>query len=120
LVPGVKGVSDSIEVYGIVDRFLEHSRIFIFANGGDEVCYISSADWMTRNLDYRVEVATPIYSKPLIEEMKTVVDYALRDNVKARLVNHGGCNEFKPRKENEPEFRSQIELYKYYQAKEQK
>jgi len=120
LVPGVKGVSDSIEVYGIVDRFLEHSRIFIFANGGDEVCYISSADWMTRNLDYRVEVATPIYSKPLIEEMKTVVDYALRDNVKARLVNHGGCNEFKPRKENEPEFRSQIELYRYYQAKEQK
>ncbi|HDP76157.1 MAG TPA: RNA degradosome polyphosphate kinase [Bacteroidales bacterium] len=115
LVPGVKGISDNIEVYGIVDRFLEHSRIFIFANGGDEVCYISSADWMTRNLDYRVEVATPIYSKPLIEEMKTVVNYTLSDNVKARLVNQDGCNEFKPCKEGEPEFRSQLELYKYYQ-----
>lgn len=115
LVPGVKGISDNIEVYGIVDRFLEHSRIFIFANGGDEVCYISSADWMTRNLDYRVEVATPIYSKPLIEEMKTVVDFALRDNVKARLVNQGGCNEFKPFKEGDTEFRSQLELYSYYQ-----
>ncbi|MBP7170830.1 MAG: RNA degradosome polyphosphate kinase [Tenuifilum sp.] len=115
LVPGVKGISENIEVYGIVDRFLEHSRIFIFANGGSEVCYISSADWMTRNLDYRIEVATPIYSKPLIEEMKTVVNYALRDNVKARLVNHGGCNEFKPCKEGEPEFRSQLELYSFYQ-----
>ncbi len=115
LVPGVKGISENIEVYGIVDRFLEHSRIFIFANGGNEVCFISSADWMTRNLDYRVEVATPIYSKSLIEEMKTVVDFALRDNVKARLVNQGGCNEFKPRKVDEPEFRSQMELYRYYQ-----
>lgn len=115
LVPGIKGISENVEVYGIVDRFLEHSRIFIFANGGSEVCYISSADWMTRNLDYRVEVATPIYSKPLIEEMKTVVEFALRDNVKARLVNQGGDNEFKPRKKGDTEFRSQLELYSYYQ-----
>lgn len=115
LVPGVKGISENIEVYGIVDRFLEHSRIFIFANGGNELCYISSADWMTRNLDYRIEVATPIYSKTLIEEMKTVINYALRDNVKARLVNQGQCNEFKPRKDDEPGFRSQLELYSYYQ-----
>lgn len=120
LVPGVKGVSENIEVYGIVDRFLEHSRIFIFANGGKEVCYISSADWMTRNLDYRVEVAIPIYSSPLLEEMKLVVNYALNDNVKARLVNQGTCNEYKPRSENEPEFRSQVELYKYYHQKESK
>ncbi len=117
IVPGVKGMSDNIEVCAIVDRFLEHSRIFIFANGGNEICYISSADWMTRNLDYRVEVATPIYDRSLIAEMRTVVDYALRDNVKSRLVNKGSCNEYKPRGEGEPMFRSQIELHNYYKRK---
>ncbi|QKG79507.1 polyphosphate kinase 1 [Tenuifilum thalassicum] len=114
LVPGLKGISDNIEVYSIVDRYLEHSRFIIFANGGNEICYISSADWMTRNFDYRVEVATPIYSKQLINEIKTIMDFTLHDNVKARLVNSGICNEFKPKKEDEKEFRSQLELYKYY------
>ncbi len=118
LVPKVKGVSDNIEVYGIVDRFLEHSRIFIFANGGKEICYISSADWMTRNLDYRVEVATPIFSKTLVEEMKTIIEFALRDNVKSRLVNQGSGNDYKSRGDDEPEFRSQMELYSYYHRME--
>ncbi|HEU4365622.1 MAG TPA: polyphosphate kinase 1, partial [Candidatus Krumholzibacteria bacterium] len=70
LVPGVPGMSDSIEVISIVDRYLEHSRIFFFANGGAERCFISSADWMTRNLDYRVEVAAPILDPALIAELR--------------------------------------------------
>jgi len=118
LVPGIKGLSENIEVYGIVDRFLEHCRIFLFANGGDELCFISSADWMTRNLDYRVEVAAPIYDKKLKSELRTVVDYALKDNVKSRIINHKQNNHFKFRGENEEVFRSQIELYKYYKQRE--
>ncbi len=118
LVPGIKGLSENIEVYGIVDRFLEHCRIFLFANGGDELCFISSADWMTRNLDYRVEVAAPIYDKKLKAELRTVVDYALRDNIKSRIINHKQNNHFKFRGENEEIFRSQIELYKYYKQRE--
>ncbi|HOZ15505.1 MAG TPA: RNA degradosome polyphosphate kinase [Tenuifilaceae bacterium] len=118
LVPGIKGLSENIEVYGIVDRFLEHCRIFLFANGGDELCFISSADWMTRNLDYRVEVAAPIYDKKLKAEMRTVVDYALRDNIKSRIINHKQNNHFKFRGENEEVFRSQMELYKYYKQRE--
>jgi len=118
LVPGIKGLSENIEVYGIVDRFLEHCRIFLFANGGDELCFISSADWMTRNLDYRVEVAAPIYDKKLKAELRTVVDYALKDNIKSRIINHKQNNHFKFRGENDEVFRSQIELYKYYKQRE--
>ncbi len=118
LVPGIKGLSENIEVYAIVDRLLEHSRVFFFANGGNELCYISSADWMTRNLDYRVEVAAPIYDKRIKAELRTVVDYALRDNVKSRIVNHKQNNNFRGRGEHEPEFRSQLELYKHYQQRE--
>lgn len=118
LVPGVKGLSENIEVYGIIDRFLEHSRIFFFANGGDELCYISSADWMTRNLDYRVEVAAPIFDQKIKAELRRVVDYALRDNIKSRVLNHKQNNQFKFRGEGEAIFRSQVELYKYYKQKE--
>lgn len=118
LVPGIKGLSDKIEVYGIIDRFLEHSRIFFFANAGDELCYISSADWMTRNLDYRVEVAAPVYDKKLKGELRTIINYALKDNIKSRIINHKQNNNYKFRAEGEPIFRSQIELYKYYRQRE--
>jgi len=118
LVPGVKGVSDNIEVFSIVDRLLEHSRIFIFANSGKETCYISSADWMTRNLDYRVEIATPIYDKHLISELKTVINMALKDNVKSRVIDQKQSNSFRNPEAGEEPFRSQLELYRYYKSKE--
>lgn len=116
LVPGIPGISENIEIYSIVDRFLEHSRIFIFGNNGNELCYISSADWMTRNLDHRVEVAVPILDKKLVEELKMVVEFALTDNVKSRIINQTQNNVFKSREGKTP-FRSQLELYSYYRQK---
>lgn len=114
LVPGVEGVSRNIEVVSIVDRFLEHSRIFIFGNGGEELCYISSADWMTRNLDHRVEVVVPILDRHLVAELRTVIEYALRDNVKARIVNQVQNNFLRKPSGSQKPFRSQMELYGFY------
>ncbi|MFB6305898.1 MAG: phospholipase D-like domain-containing protein, partial [Flavobacteriales bacterium] len=74
LIPGIKGLSDNIEAISIVDKFLEHSRVFIFCNNGDEKYYISSADWMTRNLDHRVEVTCPIFDKNIQKELKKMLE----------------------------------------------
>jgi polyphosphate kinase len=91
LRPGVKGLSETVHVRSIVGRFLEHSRIFCFDNGGDDDVYIGSADWMTRNLDRRVEVVTPVLDSNLKRYLKDVVIAAyLRDNVKARVLNSDG------------------------------
>ncbi|MBN1698485.1 MAG: polyphosphate kinase 1 [Spirochaetales bacterium] len=87
LVPGVPGVSDNIEAISIVDKFLEHSRIFIFHNGGDEKYFISSADLMARNLDGRVEVTCPIYDKSIQYELRKYLDIQWSDNTKARILN---------------------------------
>ena len=95
LVPGVKGLSENIEAISIVDGYLEHSRIFIFANGGDEKYYISSADWMIRNLDNRVEVAVPIYNKSLQKELKQFIILQLRDTKKARVINEKQDNPYR-------------------------
>lgn len=116
LIPGVKGMSENIEAVSIVDRYLEHSRIFIFCNGGEEAYYISSADWMTRNLDYRVEVAAPVYDKEIQKELKHIVLSALKDNVKARVLDGKLSNTFKPRMNTRP-FQSQVELHSYYKQK---
>jgi polyphosphate kinase len=92
--PGVPGLSQTIRVRSIVGRFLEHSRIFYFANGGDEEVYIGSADWMTRNLDRRVEVVTPVLDPQLRKYLKdTVLAAYLRDNVQARNLNADGIYE---------------------------
>jgi polyphosphate kinase len=107
-------LSDNIEVTGIIDRYLEHSRIFIFGNGGDESCYISSADWMTRNLDHRIEVAVPVYDEEIKNHLKKIIEYGLRDNVKARIVDGSGENNFKTAAPDEIRFRSQEELQKFY------
>ncbi len=112
LVPGIPKQSENIEVVSIVDRLLEHSRIFIFGNKGDEKYFISSADWMTRNLDYRIEVATPVYDETNKKELKKIVEAALMDNVKARIINPKQDNTFKRGAANP--FRSQVELYNYY------
>jgi polyphosphate kinase len=115
LIPGIPGLSEKIEVVSIIDRFLEHSRIFIFANGGNEICYISSADWMTRNLDRRVEVAAPIFDPKIKEDLKNVILYGLKDNQKSRIIEENLNNTYKTAKDKKP-FRSQLELYKYYKA----
>jgi len=95
LMAGVRGLSENIEAISIVDKFLEHSRIFIFCNGGEEKYYISSADWMTRNLDHRVEVACPIYDKDVQQELKTFLDLQWKDNTKARVLNEKQDNPYK-------------------------
>lgn len=87
LVPGVPGLSENIEAYSILDKYLEHSRIIIFANSGDEKYYISSADWMIRNLDNRIEVATPVYDPAIQQELKEFLDIQFNDSNKARIIN---------------------------------
>ena len=112
--PKLKG---NIQITSIVDKFLEHSRIFIFCNNEAEKYYISSADWMTRNLDQRIEVAVPVYDKEIQKELKTIVEYGLKDNVKARITNGEGEN--KLQEDELPQFRSQQELMKHYKTLEE-
>ena len=113
LITGVPGVSDTIRINGIIDRYLEHSRIFIFANGGDEKMFIGSADWMPRNLDNRVEVIAPVYDPEIKADLKRVVEYGLKDTLQGRVVD--GTGENGPWiSEDKTAFRSQEELYKYY------
>lgn len=85
LITGVPGVSDTIRINGIIDRYLEHSRIFIFANGGDEKMFIGSADWMPRNLDNRVEVIAPVYDPEIKADLKRVVEYGLKDTLQGQI-----------------------------------
>jgi polyphosphate kinase len=109
LQPGVKGLSETVHVRSIVGRFLEHSRIFYFENGGEEDVYIGSADWMTRNLDRRVEVVTPVLNADLKRYLKDVVLAAyLRDNSKARVLTSDGTYERVPVSPDEPTFNSQL------------
>lgn len=114
LVPGVKDLSENIEVTSIIDRYLEHIRMFNFYNGGDELFFIGSADWLVRNLDKRVEVTTPIYDKDIQDQMRAFLDLQLRDNVKARIIDEKGRNKYVKRKGKK--IRSQIEQYNYFKA----
>lgn len=111
IVTGIAGVSSNISVKGIIDRYLEHSRIFIFCNGGNGKYYLGSADWAYRNFDARVEVLVPVADEKLQKELELIVDYGLRDNQKARIVDGTGDNRI-PR-EGSP-FRSQEELFRHY------
>ena len=117
LIPGVKGMSENIQAISIVDNYLEHSRIYIFGNAGEPEVFISSADFMTRNLDGRVEVTCPIYDSEIKKELIDNFDIGWNGNVKARYHSEKLDNKYKVRKENEPIFRAQIEAYKYYQNK---
>ncbi|MFO8021954.1 MAG: RNA degradosome polyphosphate kinase [Perlabentimonas sp.] len=114
LVPGIEGQSENIEVVSVVDRYLEHSRLFIFCNNNQPKHYISSADWMTRNLDYRVEVAMPVYDPDIQAEINMVFEAGFKDNVKARIVDAKQANSYK-KESNKKSYRSQIELYKHYE-----
>ncbi|MFN8240940.1 MAG: polyphosphate kinase 1 [Bacteroidales bacterium] len=115
LVPGVKDLSENIKAIGIVDRFLEHSRFWIFRNGGAEECYISSADLMTRNIEHRIEVTCPIFDKALRKELKEIFNIQWNDNVKARKLDVTQSNKFVSK--GKKELRSQVEVYKYIESK---
>ncbi|MEO6347873.1 MAG: polyphosphate kinase 1, partial [Aquaticitalea sp.] len=112
LVPGIKGQSENIYITSILDRFLEHGRVYIFGNGGDEKMYIGSADWMTRNLSHRIEVVTPILDPDHFKTIRDVIDIQLSDNVKARIIDAKQKNEYV--KNDKPEVRSQYATYEYF------
>lgn len=114
LIPGIKGMSENIEAISIVDKFLEHPRVFIFGNSGDTKVYISSADWMSRNLDYRVEVGCPIYDPEVKKEILETFEISWNDNVKARVFNEAQDNSY--RETAKPEVRSQFAVYDYYKT----
>jgi polyphosphate kinase len=116
LVAGVKGYSENIEVISIVDKYLEHARVHIYCNGGKELIYLTSADFMTRNIDNRVEVGFPIYDAKLQQEVRDIIDIQLEDNTKAREINSQNTNKY--HKTNSPEsHRAQIEIYNYLKNK---
>ena len=110
LIPGKKGLSDNIRVISIIGQFLEHSRIFWFSNGGTPEVYIGSADWMTRNLDRRVEAVTPIEEPALQERLERLLSLYLNDNRGAWDMHSDGSFTQRQPKDDEPESNSQIEL----------
>lgn len=114
LVPGVKGQSENIRIVGIIDRYLEHSRILIFCNGGTPRYFIGSADWMPRNLLSRIEVYTPVYYYPMQKDLERTIDLAMADNTHARIVDGYGTDSVPVLAEGEKPIRSQEELYKAY------
>ena len=111
LIPGLKGISENIEVISIVDRFLEHSRVYIFHNNGDKKYFLASADWMKRNLSRRVEVAFPIFDNEIQKQLQKMIDLHWDDNLKARLVDKQQSNTYKVSNETR-QIRSQYEIYK--------
>ena len=117
LIPGVKGLSENIRVISVIDKFLEHPRVYMFENAGKKKIYISSADFMTRNIDNRVEVACPIYDKELQQQMIDTFEISWNDNVKARLVNLSFQNKMVECKSGESQRRSQWDTYEYLKNK---
>ncbi|MCP5047945.1 MAG: polyphosphate kinase 1 [bacterium] len=116
LVPGEEGMSKNIKIISIVDRFLEHARVYIFHNGGDEKIFVSSADWMKRNLSRRVEVAFPIYDKAVRKEIKQLIKFQFEDNIRARKLNKTQSNPYKKVKRLKA-VRAQYDTYFYLKEK---
>ena len=110
-----KNFKKNIYAISIVDEYLEHSRVMYFYNKGSEDIYISSADWMTRNLDYRVEAAVKINQKNLKKELKDLLELQLKGNVKARILDEDLSNKYA--KNNKKPFRTQIETYNFLKKK---
>jgi polyphosphate kinase len=117
LIPGIEGQSENISAISIVDQFLEHPRVMLFRNGGDESLYISSADWMERNIDQRVEVACPVYDEVLKKRIIQTLELQLKDDKKARLINNVQDNQY-VQFEKPHNIRSQIAIYEYLAAEE--
>ena len=114
LRPGVKGMSENIRVFSIVDQLLEHSRVYYFYNSGEDEYFLASADWMERNLDKRVELLFPVEDDELKIELKNVIKIMLKDNVKSRELLSNGNYVKKTVISGQPSHRSQIELYNYF------
>ena len=114
LVPSLPHLNNNLHIVGIIDRYLEHARILIFANDGKPKYYMGSADWMPRNLVNRVEVLTPVYDVNLQKDLLRTVDYGLADNTNGRIVDGLGSNVIQPIEDGKEPFRSQEELYKAY------
>ena len=117
LVPGVKGLSENITVLSVVDKFLEHSRVIIFENAGEKKIYLSSADFMTRNIENRIEVACPVYDKELQQQILDTFELSWKDNTKARIVNQNPQNKMVKSKAGDKIQRSQWTTYDYYKNK---
>lgn len=112
LIPGIPGISENITAISIVDKYLEHSRIMIFCNGGKELYFISSGDWMIRNLDNRIEVTVPVYDHEIQKELKKMLQIQMKDNVKARLLDADLKNKYR-RTDNKKKIRAQVAFHSY-------
>jgi polyphosphate kinase len=113
LVTEIQGFSDNIKAYSIVDKYLEHARVFIFANSGNEKMYITSADWMSRNLDSRSEVAVPILSSEVKQQIKDIINIQLSGNTKVRILDRLQQNIYVKAKPGQKKIRVQDEIYNY-------
>lgn len=118
LVPGIAGFSENITVISIVDKFLEHARVFIFGNSGKEEMFLSSADLMSRNFEHRVEVGFPILDEEVKQEIRDIIDFQLQDNVKARDINRLNNNKYHKNRLNR-KVRAQVQTYNYLKNKHQ-
>ncbi|RMG87295.1 MAG: polyphosphate kinase 1 [Bacteroidetes bacterium] len=118
LVPGIEGFSRNIEAISIVDRYLEHARVFIFHNAGNEEFYLSSADWMVRNLSHRIETAFPVYDEDIKAQIRDIIQLQLLDNVKARILDEEQHNAYR-KDGSDLAIQSQIETYYYFKRKTQ-
>ncbi len=118
LIPDLPGVSENIQVTSIIDRFLEHARVYVFDNHGDHKVFLSSADWMTRNIDYRIEVGVPLLDPVLKQRVLDILELQFNDTVKARYIDKELSNQYVPRG-NRRKVRSQIAIYDYLKALEQ-
>ncbi|MES2108154.1 MAG: polyphosphate kinase 1, partial [Bacteroidota bacterium] len=116
LIAGVKGYSENIEVLSIVDKYLEHARVHVYCNGGNELIYLTSADFMTRNIDTRVEVGFPIYDEDLKKEIREIINLQLEDNTKSREINSSNTNKYHKTR-SELRHRAQIDIYDFLKHK---
>ena len=116
LISGLKGYSENIEVISIIDKYLEHSRVHIYCNGGNELIYLTSADFMTRNIDTRVEVGFPVYNEILKNEIRDIINLQLEDNTKSREINAHNTNKYHKNDLGTP-MRAQVDIYNYLKFK---
>ena len=115
LVPGIENLSENIQVFSIVDRYLEHARVYIFHNLGRKKYYLASADWMRRNLSRRIEIAFPVTDIHIQKQIRDIIDIQLRDNTKARIIDKNLKNHYR-KVENEESFNAQLATYEYFKA----
>lgn len=118
LIPDLEGISENIRVISILDRYLEHDRVYIFENGGDKKVFLSSADWMTRNIDYRIEVAVALIDPVLKQRVLDIIEILFSDTVKARFIDKELSNRYVPRG-NRRKVQAQLAIYDYLKSLEQ-